>query len=202
MGLGIFENSLTQLLQRYSGGDQTIAEELFREIFPALRRLAAKQLSREHSSSLLVTPTELINEFWIRNLRRGGWTVKNRDHFYAIVAIAMRQVLIDMARARLAAIRGGDRVREPLERGNNVATPNNLERIIEIGQLTDQLERRDAAAARIVDLRYFAGYTVEEIAEITNLDVRHVRYRWDKAQKWLKSRLQDQPAEPSKSSAS
>src|SRR5579862_5515492 len=97
--------SLTQQLQSYSGGDREIAETVLREVLPRLHQIAVRELRRERYVAPL-SPTELINEVWLRNLRKGGWQVNSRDHFYAIAALAMRRVLIDLARNRLAQRRG------------------------------------------------------------------------------------------------
>jgi RNA polymerase sigma factor (TIGR02999 family) len=182
--------SLTERLRRYSGGDNAVAEELFREILPKLHELAVRALSRERYVAP-VSPTELIGELWLRNLRKGGWRINDREHFYALSALAMRHVLIDLARNRLAQIRG----RGETEISGYVgvvpdpATTQNIQSIVEMGQLMGKLEQKDPVAARIVDLKYFAGYTIEEIAEITGLGERHIRHRWKKAQDWLKDQM-------------
>jgi RNA polymerase sigma factor (TIGR02999 family) len=184
------DTSVTELLQRYSGGDSAVAESLFREILPTLHQLAVRQLSRERYIAP-VSPTELINELWLRNLRNGGWNVHNRQHFYAIVSIAMRRVLIDLARSRLALVRGRGEIHDSI--GNlQVEEPlgsANLEQIVAMGHLMERLEKKDPVAARIVDLHYFAGYTHEEIAEITGVPVRSVRYKWKTALTWLKRQM-------------
>ncbi len=98
-------NSLTELLRRYGSGERDMADGLFHEIWPTLHQLALRQLSRERFAAP-VSPTELINELWLRNLNRGGWTITSREHFYAIVSVAIRRVLVDLARHRLSASSG------------------------------------------------------------------------------------------------
>ena len=93
--------SLTELLQRYSKGDREVAEVVLREVLPKLHQIAIRELRRERYVAPL-SPTELINEVWLRSLRKGGWQVNSRDHFYAIASVAMRRVLVDFARNRLA----------------------------------------------------------------------------------------------------
>jgi RNA polymerase sigma factor (TIGR02999 family) len=183
-------NSVTELLQRYSSGDRAISDALFREIWPVLHQLAVRQLAKERSVAP-VSPTELISELWLRNLHRGGWNVNSREHFYAIVAMAMRRVLIDLARQRLAASRGSGYAPSGLEDGQeaNIPSPVRLEEIIQIGQLMEILEKKDPPAALIADMHYFADYTLEEIAKTTGLSVRQVSYRWKKTEKWLKRQL-------------
>lgn len=182
--------SLTERLRRYSGGDTAVAEELFREILPKLHELAVRALARERCVAP-VSPTELIGELWLRNLRKGGWKINDRRHFFALAALAMRHVLIDLARIRLAQIRGRGEVEVSGYDGvaADPGTTQNLQAILEMGQLMEKLERKDSVAARIVDLKYFAGYTIDEIAEITGLDERQIRYRWNKAQDWLKDQI-------------
>ncbi len=103
----------------------------------------------------------------------------------------MRQVLVDFARARLAQRRGFGDASESL---NGTASASlsgsaDIERVLQIGVLMDRLEKADLAAARIVDMHYFAGFTLEEIAGITGLSLRQIRYRWTKGRDWLKDRL-------------
>ena len=191
MATGHASNSLTELLRKYADGDRAIADSLFREIWPELHQLAERQLSRERYTAP-VTPTELISELWLRNLNRGGWSVNSREHFYAIVAIAMRRVLIDLARQRLAAVRGTGVVAESVEEGHRTELPSddNLEQIVSVGLLMERLEKKDPLGALIADMHYFAGYTFEEIAASTGLTVRQVSYRWAKIEKWLKTQLE------------
>jgi hypothetical protein len=101
--------SLTKQLQSFSGGDREIAEVILREVLPTLHQIAVRELRRERYIAPL-SPTELINEVWLRSLRKGGWQINSREHFYAIAALAMRRVLVDFARQRLAQRRGdGDK---------------------------------------------------------------------------------------------
>lgn len=91
MAMAEIDCSPTELLQRYSGGDLEVADALFREILPTLHQLAVRQLARERYAAP-VSATALVNELWLRNLRHGGWSIRNRDHFYAIVGVALRRV--------------------------------------------------------------------------------------------------------------
>ena len=181
---------LTEQLQRYSAGDRGVAEAVLREVLPKLHQIAARELRRERYFAPL-SPTELINEVWIRSLGKGGWQITSRQHFYAIAALAMRRVLVDFARNRLAQRRGDGELPEPLDGValNRLAKTTDLESMVRIGALMDQLEKAHLEAARIVDMHYFAGFTFEEIAEITELSFRQVRHRWEKGRDWLKDRL-------------
>lgn len=183
--------SLTEQLQRFSGGDRSIAEAVLRKVLPELHRIAIRELSGEYDSSCF-SPTELINEVWVRNLRNGGWQINSREHFYAIAALAMRQVLIDLARIRTAQRRGRGEIPISLN-GNSCAGSDgrDLETMVALGILMERLEKQDPEIARIVDMHYFAGFTLEEIAEITGMTLRQVRHRWVKGRDWLKDGLHD-----------
>lgn len=182
--------SLTERLRQFSSGDRSIAEDVISAILPELHRIASRELGRERYSPVL-SATELINEVWLRNLRKGGWQISSREHFYAIAAAAMRQVLIDFARARLSHKRGRGDVPQSVDAAALIPDPRSadIERVFEIGLLVDRLEKADPAGARIVDLHYFAGFTLAEIAEIHGLSLRQVRHQWDKTSDWLRDRL-------------
>lgn len=181
---------LTEQLQRYSGGDREIAEAVLREVLPKLHQIAVRELRRERYVAPL-SPTELINEVWMRSLGKGGWKITSRQHFYAIAALAMRRVLVDFARNRLAQRRGHGEVHFSLEEVAAHASSEgaHLESMVRIGELMDKLEKSDVESARVVDMHYFAGFTLEEIAEITGLTFRQVRHRWEKGRDWLKDRI-------------
>jgi RNA polymerase sigma factor (TIGR02999 family) len=188
--VGIESPSLTEQLRVFSSGDRMIDEEVLRRVLPELHRIAVRELGREYRIAPL-SATELIHEVWLKNLRKGGWEIENRQHFYSFAALAMRHVLIDFARTRTAQRRGNGNF--PVSLDTNDLTPSaetsDLENLVEIGILMDRLERRDPQTARIVDLHYFTGFTLEEIAEITGLTFRQVRHRWESGRDWLKDGL-------------
>jgi RNA polymerase sigma factor (TIGR02999 family) len=182
--------SLTRQLQSLSSGDREIAEIVMREVMPKLHQIAVRELGRERYIAPL-SPTELINEVWLRNLRKGGWEINSRDHFYAIAALAMRRVLVDFARQRLAQRRGNGEITECLDESDPAITREmpNLEGILQVGMMMDRLEKANREAARVVDMHYFAGFTLDEIANILKLTPRQVRHLWDKGRDWLKDRM-------------
>ena len=182
--------SLTEQLRRFSGGERVLGEAVLRQVLPKLHEIAVRELRRERYIAPL-SPTELINEVWLRSLRKGGWEINSREHFYAIAAVAMRRVLVDFARLRLAQRRGQGETPESLEGKASLAVAGgpDPESIVQIGMLMEKLEKADREAARIVDMHYFVGFTFEEIAEITGLSFRQVRHRWEKGRDWLKDRM-------------
>jgi RNA polymerase sigma factor (TIGR02999 family) len=181
---------LTEQLRRYSSGDRNIADAVFREILPKLRDIAVRQLQRERHVKPYC-PTELINEAWLKSLRHGGWQIRDREHFYAIAGLVMRQVLIDAARNRLAQRRGGMETiasLDDLPQKKDISARND-EQVVEIGLLLAKLDKKAPEVARIVDLHYLAGFSLEEVADITGLTPRQVRHRWGKGRDWLKDRM-------------
>lgn len=182
-------SSLTEQLQAFSAGDREAAEAVLRVILPKLHEIALRQLRKERYCPP-VSPTELIHEVWLRHMQKGGWHVKNREHFYAIAGCAMRCVLVDFARSRLALKRGALASPVPLEEtAAEPADTASAEQIVEIGLLMEKLGQTDPESLRIVDLHYFAGFTFEEIAGITGLRPRQVRHLWNKGKDWLKDRM-------------
>jgi len=186
--------SLTEQLQAFSAGDRQVAEAVLREVLPKLHQLAVRHLRKERYVAP-VSPTELINEVWLRHMHKGGWQIRSRDHFYAIAGCAMRRVLVDFARSRLALKRGAlDAV--VLLDDPGAAEPvdtQSAEQIVEIGLLMEKLGRAHPKALQIVDLHYFTGFSFDEIAEITGLSPRQVRHLWNKGRDWLKDRMQPRP---------
>jgi RNA polymerase sigma factor (TIGR02999 family) len=182
--------SLTEQLRMFSGGEREVAEAVLRQVLPKLHEIAVRELRRERYIAPL-SPTELIHEVWLRNMRKGGWEIQSREHFYAISALAMRRVLVDFARIRLTQKRGDGMVPESLDGQASLRSTGNSdpESILQIGVLMDKLEKADREAARIVDMHYFAGFTFDEIVEITGLTFRQVRHRWEKGRDWLKDRM-------------
>jgi RNA polymerase sigma factor (TIGR02999 family) len=171
-------------------GDRAAAEGLLQEILPKLRDIALRELKLEGYVAP-VSKTELINELWVSHLARGGWQIRDRGHFFALACLGMRQILVDMARKRLALRRGAGETALPLDESGVMlkSSVQETERIVEVGILMERLEAKDPDAARIVDMRYFAGFTLEEVAEETGLTLKQVRSRWERGLKWLKRTL-------------
>jgi RNA polymerase sigma factor (TIGR02999 family) len=193
------EQSLTEQLRRFSGGDRTIAEAVLRQVLPELHRIAVRALGKQYKAPAL-SPMELINEAWLRSLNNGVGNIESRQHFYSIAALAMRNVLVDFARMRTAQRRG--RGEELLsidsEAGLNLAEPGSPEMLVTIGLLMERLEKRDPETARIVDLHYFSGFTLEEISDISGLTFRQVRHRWERGRDWLRDGLASPKHDPRK----
>jgi RNA polymerase sigma factor (TIGR02999 family) len=158
-------------------------------ILPRLREMAAGHLRRERHAEP-VSPTELIHEVWLRQTRQGGWQIKDREHFFAIAGCAMRRVLVDFARTRLALKRGGLNPAMPAsESAMALVDVDGAAQVVEMGLLMDKLGEVHPKSLPIVDLHHFAGFSFEEIARITGLSERQVRYLWGKGRDWLREQL-------------
>ena len=175
-------------------GDSDVVEDLLREVLPKLHEIAVRELKRERYIAPL-SKTELIHEVWIHNLSKAGWQIHDQGHFYALASLAMRRVLIDLARKRLTARRGGASTAVSLDEAVPVkdSSMGDAAQIVEIGILMDQLDAKDPDGARMVDMYYFAGFNFEEIAQATGLSVKQVRTRYERGLKWLKRMLRGRP---------
>ena len=151
-----------------------------------LKVLAERQLAGERSNHTLLA-TALVNEAYLR-LEGNGFVPKNRAHFFGAAAEAMRRILVDYARSRLAAKRGGGASRIPLDEDLTWFEEKPQE-VIEVDRALQQLAKLDAQKAQMVKLRYFLGLTHEQIAELTGRSARSIKRDWQFARAWLNSEL-------------
>ena len=186
-------DELTRLLARYEGGDAQAGEALVRALYGDLRQLAARHLAAERADHTL-QPTALIHEAWLRLAGGEGREIPNRGHFLALASRVMRSLLVDHARAKKAAKRGGGQERIALEeamaeRSNDRTAGPTLD-VLALDEALGRLEQVDAKLARLVELRYFAGSTVAEAAEATGLAQRTVERRLQAGTAWLRRELE------------
>jgi RNA polymerase sigma-70 factor (ECF subfamily) len=182
---------VTALLQRWSDGDRSALDRLLPMIHTELRRIAARQLGSERAEHTLA-PTALVNELYLRLIDQRRATWENRAHFFGVAAQLMRRILVDYARAREADKRGGAVTRVSLddladdrpgqhEVGNDPAAAD----VLAVDQALERLTLIDPDQARIVELRFFAGLTVEETAHVLQRSARTVKREWRLAKAWL-----------------
>ncbi len=189
--------SLTEQLRRYAAGDKDIADAVFHAVYPRLREIASRSLKPHERRIALLSTGDLIHEVWVSHLRKGGFEIKSMEHFYSIASRAMRQVLVDLARRRLAQRRGEGDHPISIEAASGEPAPGaNAESVVAMGLLMDQLEVEDIEAARVIDMDYWVGFTHQEIATYTGLSVRQVRHRSKRGHDWLKDRLTGTPPDP------
>jgi RNA polymerase sigma-70 factor, ECF subfamily len=187
----VAEADPTRLLSKVASGDERAVSRLMPLVYDELRRIAAAYLRRERPGQTLQA-TALVNEAYIRLIGERGQNWQNRTHFLAIAALSMRQILVQRARARHAAKRGGDPERITLDDQLMSSGDRDAERrvdLIELDGALDRLAQLDAQQARIVVLRYFGGLTVEETAEAVGVSPATVKRHWTLARAWLKREL-------------
>jgi RNA polymerase sigma factor (TIGR02999 family) len=178
---------ITQLLIAWNQGDQSARDELMPIIYQELRRLARGYLRRERPNHTL-QPTALVHEAFLRLVDQGQVNWQNRAHFFGIAARLMRQILINHAEARRAAKRGGSAERVSLSQVDNRAGEQEVD-LIALDEALRNLESIDPLQSRIVELRYFSGLTIEEIAEVLGISPATVKREWSTARAWLRREL-------------
>jgi len=178
---------VSQLLEAWSAGEETALDELMPYVYQELRALAARQMRRERADHTLQT-TALVNEAFLKLVQQDGVEWANRSHFFAIAATAMRRVLVDYARERGTQKRGGDAERVSLDRVQIAAKPE--VNLVDLEECLLRLEKLDPQQVRIVELRYFAGCTIDEVAAALQISPSTVKREWRMARVWLRAELQ------------
>jgi RNA polymerase sigma factor (TIGR02999 family) len=179
-------SDLTTLLDRLRAGDPHAAGELFDRVYTELKRLAAAQARAD--AGLSVTPTELVHEAYLRLFPGPAPAFADRAYFFAAAATAMRRVRVDHARARGAAKRGGGRARLDLDSGTAAVPEPDLD-LVALDEALDRLAARDPAQARLVELRFFAGLTMPQTAEVLGVSLATAERRWAYTKAWLLAEL-------------
>jgi RNA polymerase sigma factor (TIGR02999 family) len=180
----------SQLLADLRSGDRDALEQLMPMVYAELRQLAAHYLRRERASHTL-QPTALVHEMYVRlagHVDQHGAVWQDRAHFFGIAARVMRQVLVDHARAGGAAKRGGRPLRVTLSEWNHMTPGPDLD-ILALEAALTRLATLDAGQARLVELRFFAGLTLEEAADVLDRSPRTLKRDWRSARAWLQREL-------------
>jgi len=175
--------NITHLLKEWSDGDERALDKLTPLVYEELRRRASRYLRRERRGHSLQT-TALINEAFLRliDAREVHW--QDRAHFFAIAANLMRRVLVDHARRRDAEKRGGSALRLTLDEALAVAKETDVD-LLAIDEALDRLAKIDPQQARVVELRFFSGLTVDETAAALGVSPKTVKRDWSVARAWL-----------------
>ena len=180
---------VTALLIDWSRGDQAALERLMPHIYDECRRIASYQLRGEHRHHTL-DPTGLVHEAYLRMVGQHHATWENRGQFFGVVAQVMRRVLVDAARARHALKRGGSTVLVSLDAAAEASGDSRIVDIVAIDDVLQRLAARDPDQVRIIELRFFAGLSVEETANVLGRSARTVKREWRLAKAWLYRELQ------------
>jgi RNA polymerase sigma factor (TIGR02999 family) len=176
--------NITQLLAHVQNGDREAERQLMEAVYEELHRLAAGYMRRERPDHTLQA-SALVNEAYVRLIGNGPVSWESRAHFFVTAAQTMRRVLIDHARRHVAEKRGGAGVR--IDLNENIAAVENTEsgRMLDLDRALTRLAVLDARQARVVELRFFAGLTVEQTAEVMAISEKTVKRDWAVARAWL-----------------
>jgi RNA polymerase sigma factor (TIGR02999 family) len=185
---------LTGLLQKLTSGDADAAAEVIPIIYEELRRLAAHYMASERPGHMLRT-TALVHEAYLRLVDQHQSTWRNRTHFYGAAAQVMRRILVDHARARQALKRGGDRPVLPLDDPAAFSGEETHELVL-LDEALNRLAEMSSRQSRIIELRFFAGLTVEETAEVMGISPKTVKRDWSVARAWLHREIRGSVAFP------
>jgi len=176
---------LTRLLEAWQSGDSAAGDKLVPLVYAELRRIAAAKMRAERGGHTL-QPTALVHEAWLRLMNQHGSGWQNRDQFFAIAAQAMRRILVDHARKRHAAKRGdGDASVDLDEVSRALAVTLPDERLLALDEALKGLAALDERQARIIELRFFAGLSVEETASVLGISPTTVKRDWATGRAWL-----------------
>lgn len=181
-------DGVTRLLKAWSGGDETARDELMPRVYLELRRMAAVYMRREASGNTLQT-TGLVHEVFLRLVKVDRVTWQDRAHFFAVSATMMRRILVDRAHAKGTVKRGARALRLSLDEAPEVASDCGGREIVAIDEALTALAQVDPRKAKVVELRFFGGLSVEESAEVLKISPQTVMRDWKTARAWLMAEL-------------
>lgn len=188
MDIGVPSGRITELLAELKHGSKDAEECLIPLVYSELRRIARRHLRNERPNHTLQT-TALVNEAYLRMSGCKDIDWSDRAHFFAIAASLMRRILVDHARSKVAQKRGGRDSPIPLNENLQIASDQSWDSIVAIHQALDRLAEIDSRQARVVELRFFSGLEIDEIAEVLDLSPRTIKRDWQFAQAWLYTQL-------------
>lgn len=177
-------HDVTQLLIQWSNGNKDALEELLPLVYRELQKIAHRYLGRERSSNTLQT-TALVHEAFLKLIDQNRVQWQNRAHFFGVAAQAMRRILVDHARQRLADKRGSGAEKISIDEGLIDISDAKASNLIELDAALKKLGELDPQKSRLVELRYFGGLSIEETAEVLGVSVATVNRQWRLAKAWL-----------------
>ena len=178
---------VTQLLEKFEPGDRHAEEQLFADVYAELHSLAARYLHRERKSHTL-QPTALVHEAYLKVVGQTSVDWQGRAHFLAIAAQVMRQILVDHARRHRATKRGGDRHRITLDENLVVETNRDVD-LLALEDALTKLTKLDPRQAKMIELRFFGGLSVADVAKVMAMSLRSVEREWTMVRAWLRREL-------------
>jgi RNA polymerase sigma factor (TIGR02999 family) len=178
---------VTVLLRQWSEGDESALEQLTPLVYDELHRLAHQHMRRESAGHVLQT-SALINEAYLRLVDQPRIQWESRTHFFGIAARLMRRILVDDARKRNAAKRGGSMMQVPLDQVENLVQ-NQAANVVAVDEALQKLEAIDVRQSQIVELRFFGGLSIEETANVLKVSPGTVMRDWTFARAWLRNQM-------------
>lgn len=178
---------VTEIVNRITAGDKLAAEQLFPLLYDEFRKLARRFLKKEAFGHTL-EPTALVHEVYLKLVDQTRVQWHGKTHFFAVGAQAMRRILVDHARRRQRVKRGGGRIRITLDEGLAIS-PERSEDLLALDEALGRLAEVDPRQATIVELRFFAGLSVAEVAEVLGVSKRTVESEWTMVRAWLRREL-------------
>src|SRR6266403_2923462 len=184
---GVSQQRVTELLGKWSQGDQAALAELTPLVYEELRRLAHREMGAERPDHTLQT-TALVNEAYLRLADQTHPRWQNRAHFFAVAARAMRRILVSYARSQRSQKRGGGALKVDLDEAALVS-PEESQEIVDLHEALERLATLDSRKAQVVELKYFGGLNYDEMAEVLKISRVTVRRDWEFARLWLYTEL-------------
>jgi len=181
------QRDITGLLVAWNGGDADALDRLVELVYPQLRRIAHRHLEHRRGGES-VESASLTNEAYLKLVRAGGIRCENRVHFLALCSQVMRRILVDHARRRGFAKRGGNALRVPLDEVLLASQARGIE-VLALDEALNALAQVDARKSRVVELRYFGGLTTEEAANVLGVSLDTAKRDWKMARAWLLGEL-------------
>lgn len=175
---------VTELLARWANGDRAALDAMMPLVYAELHVIADAYLRRERSGHTL-QPTALVHEAWLRLVRQDQPSIAHRKHFLALAAQVMRRILVDHARASQAQKRGGDVIQTAWDDAAVAAAPNDPVDLLALDDALSQLAAVDARQAQVIELKYFGGLTLDELAEVLGLSAATISRDQRAAEAWL-----------------
>ena len=188
----ISQTGVTDLLVHWSEGDQEALNKLIPLVYDELHKLASRYLRRERRDHTLQT-TAVVHEAYLKLVNQRDANFENRLHFFAVAAQIMRRILVDYARRHHASKRGGDLYKLSLDEALVTSEEKGAD-LLALDEALDRLAAIDPRQSRVVELRVFAGLTLEETAQALNISPSTVRREWSMAKAWLHRQIKKRPS--------
>jgi RNA polymerase sigma factor (TIGR02999 family) len=186
--MGEETTSVTLLLKAWSGGDQEALGDLTSKVYLELRRIAARYMRKERTGGSLLA-TALVHEVFLRLVEVDNVSWQDRAHFFAVSANMMRRILVDRARAKNMDKRGKGALHVNFDDAPEIASDSKSREMVAIDEALDELAEIDPRKARVIELRFFGGLSVEETAEVLKISPQSVMRDWKMARAWLLAEL-------------